>query len=149
MHYYAKRDESRKQEAGSRRPETGRRRPETGNQEEFINIIKPKIHYFCKPTMNAMKNSLFLNPELPTSYAGFPCSGLFSPVSEPWTVSREPCSHSSFSDFNFPGSDSFGFNGQEKDDEIYGEGASLSFEFRNYDSRKFIRSILLILLKLS
>ena len=29
----------------------------------------------------------------------------------------------------------FGFNGQEKDDEIYGEGKSLSFEFRNYDSR--------------
>ena len=29
----------------------------------------------------------------------------------------------------------FGFNGQEKDNEVYGEGKSLSFEFRNYDSR--------------
>ena len=29
----------------------------------------------------------------------------------------------------------FGFNGQEKDDEVYGEGKSLSFEFRQYDSR--------------
>ncbi len=29
----------------------------------------------------------------------------------------------------------FGFNGQEKDDEIYGEGNNLSFEFRAYDSR--------------
>ena len=27
------------------------------------------------------------------------------------------------------------FNGKEKDDEIYGEGKSLSFEFRNYDAR--------------
>ncbi len=29
----------------------------------------------------------------------------------------------------------FGFNGQEKDNEIYGEGESYSFEFRNYDTR--------------
>ncbi|MDL2309457.1 hypothetical protein LJC68_08490 [Bacteroidales bacterium OttesenSCG-928-B11] len=82
-----------------------------------------------------MKNSLTPNPELPTSYAGFPSSRLFSPVSEPCSVFLEPCSHSSFSDFSFPFSDSFGFNGQEKDDEIYGEGSALSFEFRMYDSR--------------
>ena len=29
----------------------------------------------------------------------------------------------------------FGFNGQEKDDEIYGIGKSFSFEFRQYDAR--------------
>ncbi|MDL2297486.1 hypothetical protein LJC37_05980, partial [Bacteroidales bacterium OttesenSCG-928-E04] len=52
-------------------------------------------------------------------------------------------SHTDYYPFGFPIEERssqgngycFGFNGQEKDNEIYGEGASLSFEFRNYDSR--------------
>ncbi|MDL2313247.1 RHS repeat-associated core domain-containing protein [Bacteroidales bacterium OttesenSCG-928-B11] len=92
----------------------------SANIHTAINIIKLKIHYFCKSTMNAMKNHLTPNLQLPTSYAGFPCS-----------VSREPCSENWYVDQRRTGWDAmFTFSGKERDEETgYGY-----FGARYYDS---------------